>query len=510
MTQPISLDTIVGDQDQSQKLGERQMQLQHQSFGAIIILIASISAISAQDQLKDQAKITVEMKPFTLTLVNEHMKPVVNAKVTAYGLRCEELPGSWISWPKSMAGKNEYVTDDAGRIEMQYPVKLGLPGQWMTINKIDFHYRHPEYVAGNVELDPNAAAGEHRLIQGCRTLFTCVDEGGVTLKEFGVLLGGIGQSASWKLDNGELRSSGVPDGQWQTMLIAPGKDGRHRFSGVLPARYAKDKDVTIRGVKLKPGLRLTGRLSDNVPRPIKEGRVMAWCIPKPVEGRPGDTSASVAWSDEVIIEPNGTFEFPSLPLGGTIQLIAICDGWLIEGVEQGSTVGMQIKLDEAKLEENQTKEVTLAMQQAGEVEVELLTSDGKPLVGATVSAWPGQRLLLSGSTTLGDFYRSMTTIEHQIRGKEIKIQEWQPTTRYTQQTNAVGKAVIRNIPTDSPQFLVVSHDHFMPKLDNPDAQNPFNRAVTFQCKSEELTKLTVNMVPIEEDQNALSAPDKDQ
>ena len=153
---------------------------------AIFLCSISFTAVWGQDAKSKEIKIPVEMKPFKLTVVDEAEKPVKGVKVTALGVRCDESPGSWIGWPVENAGNNEFMTDENGEVEMKYPVKFGRPGQWMTINKLDFHFTHSDFVAGRVEVDPKDAKAQHGLVQGCRTLFTCVDENGVAIEDFGV------------------------------------------------------------------------------------------------------------------------------------------------------------------------------------------------------------------------------------------------------------------------------------------------------------------------------------
>jgi hypothetical protein len=468
------------------------------TFVVLLCLCSSVSVYAEDDKAKE-IKYPVEMKSFKLSLVDAADKPVKGAKVTALGVRCEESPGSWIGWPTENAGNNEYVTDDNGAVEMKYPVKFGLPGQWMTTNKLDFHFKHSDYVAGRVEVDPIAETAKHNLVQGCRTLFTCVDESGHAINEFAVLMAGVGGDADWKLSDGEARSSGVPDGKWQTMLVSPSADGQHRFSRILPARYAKGKDVTIREIPLRPGMRLSGSLSDNVPRPVEDGMVIAWCLPQPAGNTYGDENVSIGWSEETAIAADGTFEFPALPPGGSIQLIALCKGWLIRGTEGQFTSGMEIKVDEAQLAENRVAGITLPMEAAGELEVEVLGPDGMPLVGADVSTWPNQMLTKAGSQLLGVCVSTVSRMQTQITGIQAPEIDWNRPGRYIQKTDEQGKVILREIPLRKAHQLFVSFENLTANVDLPANSDPFESAVDYQCDTAERKKLTVHMVPIEEE-----------
>ena len=371
----------------------------------------------------------------------------------------------------------------------------------MTVNKIDFTCTHPDFVTGRVEFDPATGNAEHVLVKGCRTTFSCVDENGKSISKFGLVIASDGSSAAWRLTDGELRSGGVPDGNWQTMLVAPREDGLHLFSGVLPARYAKGKDFTIRNAKLRPGMRLSGQLSANVPRPVANGKVIAWCLPKPSGEVHGRENPSLGWWDETTIADDGTFDFPSLPRGGTVQLIAICNGWLISGNENIFTIGKLIETSEEELADNHVADVELPMLETGSVEVEVLGPDGKPLVGATVSTCPNQKLHLNGSTMVGACYRTIAQVESQISGRELK---WsmrdQADARYDGKTDAQGKYTLTDIPLKRNESLYITADNLRMKMEKERGNNNLNvfDGIEFQCDSKECLKLTVHMEAVTE------------
>ena len=137
------------------------------------------------------------------------------------------------------------------------------------------------------------------------------------------------------------------------------------------------------------------------------------------------------------------------------------------------------------------------MSQAGQIEVEVLGPDGKPLAGADVSTWPNQVMTLGGSTLLGECFKTINTIETQITGIQGPALDWNRPGRYIQKTNEQGKAILREIPLKHQYQIFVSYEKLTAKLDKP-ANNLFENAVQYTCDSAELKKLTVQMVPIEE------------
>ena len=457
-----------------------------------------LPSLNAQTDDPKAIKYPVEMKPFVMTLVDENGKPVKDAKVIAAGVRCEESPGSWIGWPTQNAGNNEFKSDEAGKVELKYPLKLGAPGLWMTVNKVDFSIQHPDFVSSRVEFDPALEKAEHTLVEGCRTLFSCCDENGTVIENFGVFIAG-GSSVIWKHEENEMRTSGIPDGNWQTILVSPREDGIHLFSGVLPARYAKGKDVTIRKIKMRPGMQLSGALSDNVPRPVVDGKVVAWCLPKPAGNTWEKENPSIGWWEETTIADDGSFEFPSLPRGGTVQLIAICKGWLTTGRERTFTVGQLLEIQDEDLANNNVQDVELTMEATGSVEVEVFGPDGKPLAGATVSTWPNQKLHQGGSTLVGACYRSILSIESQIAGVDNSQKFLDEVSKfYEGKTNEQGKVTLTEIPMNLPEQLFVGFDGMRMKHENEKPKDIFGQSVQVTCATTEPQKVTVRMEVIAE------------
>ncbi len=101
----------------------------------------------------------------------------------------------------------------------------------------------------------------------------------------------------------------------------------------------------MENIEVLPGVRLDGRLAEQVPRPVKNVMVMAYCAPLPIETAVDqDYVDFLIWSDWTEIREDGTFTFDSLPQKGKVQVIALCDGWI--GKTDRRTVGEQITLEE--------------------------------------------------------------------------------------------------------------------------------------------------------------------
>lgn len=468
---------------------------------ALIITSRKSNAI-AGEQDSSGSNPPIEMKPFKLTLVDEEKNPIAGAIVTAAGLRIEESPSSGCSWPTNVAPKNEFVTDQDGVVEVQYPVKFGAPGSWMTTTRLIFRVRHALFAGAEVEVDAALGKAEHRLTQGCRAVFRGVDSSGAAIRDFAVhLTAGRSGDPIWKRKPGEISSGGLPEGKLQAMLVSPSADGLHRFSDLLTFTCQPGKETALNDVELRPGMQIRGELSQNVTRPIKNGTVYVWRLPKPA-GEPYSNEPSLGWGEGASIAEDGTFEFPSLPRGGKIQLIALCDGWVVEGLEHGLVVGTEMTIDEPQLLANHMEGVIVPMKPTASAEIEVLDPDGKPLAGATVSCWPNQSMKLCGATVLGNCYPYIRVMESQIAGAPVPKADLPANPRYNQKTDEKGKVILRDIPVGAPQRLYVGHENLAMKPNSDPAEDHLR----LEFDSATLKKRTVKMVRIKESSKAENKP----
>lgn len=466
------------------------------------LIVTSQRGSALADDQASTAKTPVELKPFKLTLVDEAKNPVPGALVTAAGLRIEESPSSGCSWPTNVASKNEFVTDQNGVVEIQYPVKFGAPGSWMTTTRLIFRARHADFAGAEIEVDVASGNAMHGLTPGCRAVFRGVDSKGTAISDFAIhLTAGRSGDPIWKRKPGELSSSGLSEGKLQAMLVSPSADGVHRFSDLLTLTSRTGQEAIFNDVELRPGMQIRGELSKNVPRPIKNGTVYAWCLPKPA-GESYSDEPSLGWGERASISKEGTFEFSSLPRGGKIYFIALCDGWVVEGVENGQVIGKEMTIAPTQLLANRLDGVVLPMKPTASAEIEVLDPDGKPLRGATVSCWPNQSMKLCGATVLGNCYPYIRVMESQIAGAPVPKADLSANPRYNQKTDEKGKVILRDIPVGAPQRLHVGYENLAMK---PNA-DPYGDHIRLEFDSATLKKRTVKMVRIKESSDAVSKP----
>lgn len=468
-------------------------------YYALFVLCLFTNAICPAQEKdgENPIRVPVEMKDFQLSVVDSAGKPIVGAEVLVQGVRCQEDPGSWYAWPAANGGPMPIVpTDQDGVARFKYPSKLGSAVQFFTITTLTVNFRHANYISERAEFAVDAEKSEQVLRPGCRVTYSAVDDSGKAIEQFAAYISGPGYDAKWTLADGTIQSMAVPDGAWQTMLVSPQDDGLTLFSGVLPARYKSGSEMTIGNVTLRPGLRVQGSLSGNVPRPISDGVVVAWCQPKPTK-KAIENREAIGWSDSAVIQEDGTFEFASLPRDGRLQLIAICRGWVIEDqapLGQFKT-GVLIDLEAAHIAGNVLEGIELPMEEAGAIEVTVKHLDGSPAAGIRVGTWPNQKLEDTGTQLLGEAYPSIVRIRSQIDGT-APPNYWQQErkTRYNQTTDADGQAVLYDLPRGSWDVYVGS-DQFklVTEIKN---ENRLSPQITVDVDKAENVSLAVTVEPI--------------
>ena len=208
-------------------------------------------------------------------------------------------------------------------------------------------------------------------------------------------------------------------------------------------------------MELRPGVRVVGRVSSNVPRPITRGYVCVHAGPPAARGGDVDRQADVRrnfWLDWAPIAEDGTFEFPSLPSGFLAQFSAfandsisaqptdaafeICCKWFGENIQRNNffRYGQVLRLVGAK------SELTIQMEPAGMVRVKCTSPDGRPISGIKVDSWPNQDTI--GAAEEWIFCTKNSTIDRLRRGKQT---EWTMDAPYTAETDQAGEAVIHNL-----------------------------------------------------------------
>lgn len=308
----------------------------------------------------------------------------------------------------------------------------------------------------------------------------------------------------------DLTSDG--SSRWLRIIHVP-PEGGPWFSRLYDLGRQKGQLVTL-DLLVKPGVRVAGRVSENVPRPVVNGRVVAEvdC------GSP--LPNNWLWTTVAAIDPDGTFTL-SLPEDETLQITASCKGWAHESPARSEAGGRAdrnpflSKQFQARSERVSTPlaprsyllnaptlEVEIPMEKTSAAEVLVVDENGKPVENASVS-FPSIVVWSKGrERNFGEGTDQFTMIQDELKSGRRAPEpargnfENRP---YSAQTNSDGIAIVSELPTgardvssDTVEFSYrVSHPDFL-FGDGPYAQNPLGTA-SIRLVPGETTKMKVQL-----------------
>lgn len=277
---------------------------------------------------------------------------------------------------------------------------------------------------------------------------------------------------AWSVVGNEgLRNSQLPVHWKEAFFLAyKSEEGGFYYSGLMT--HTPVAGVTNRlDPTLRPGLPVSGKLSDEVPRPVKNGFVHVW-----------SSVAGFYWEAWTIADAEGNFSFESLPFP-TLEMAGTCNGY-VSANESSSNPSMY--RTQSKSLVVQGGKYVLKMIPDASADVLVLDPNGQPLQGATVRC--RAVLMYSGGSTLfpGGKWGTVDLLEE----GSLK--------RYTRQREALlsgrtgpnGRAIIKGLPAAKWLFLVEHPDYLMPY--DPVTTNKI-RGSFEALKSGETVQLTVRM-----------------
>lgn len=217
-------------------------------------------------------------------------------------------------------------------------------------------------------------------------------------------------------------------------------------------------------VTLKPGVRVEGRLSDEVPRPIRQGKVAAGVIRRFTATNYVSFLFLTASAE---ITPDGSFVFESLPTGETLQMVALCEGWVstpasnaeiqkfaaendLKNWNESSYMRTQVLPQLASLR-GEVIQPVIAMAKTSSCEVRVLDEQGRPVPEIHVVCYPNHHFLSGGSSMLGQVLNSLDRQQLKYGTGELRrpVLLVYPPSPYSGKTDANGVVVISGLPTGS-------------------------------------------------------------
>jgi hypothetical protein len=315
----------------------------HKLCNSVILVIVGMF-LSAYTAIAQELK-TVGDSPtvgiLPILVVDDHDTPISGVKLVPWALGSGQYHGMWGTFEgkPDVSGMDPIseMTDEDGTAEILYPILRDAKEKVKTLS-VSVRFEHLRYSCGDTKhIDvPLADDGPYKVVMTATAsidLKPLIDGKAVPLDEIYALWS---NPRSWsvegapeKLASGHLRIHGFLPSENRVLLARMVDDVVTHFSDVVvfmtTAGGQEEHDVP-----LIPANRIVGSLSDNVPRPVRQGRVVARTIPKQSDGN------NVTWMDWAEVSADGSFVFEAWPATESLQLIALCDGYIATSGEAPS------------------------------------------------------------------------------------------------------------------------------------------------------------------------------
>ena len=409
-----------------------------------------------------------QMLELKVRVVDGSGEPVANAKVTPWALRSSQGHGWWRNDDKrAEAGPKDAFTDAAGTAAVAYPYCRDRRERIRTTS-VSLHVDHPDFAyIDDLHIDVPLETSDPYVIKLAA---------GVPL-EVRPLLNGESANLdnvfmlwsdgrSWqsgstpqKSVDGALRIPAMPPGENSVLLVNLDGDRATHFSVITDFKLASGEPKRI-NVPLRPSVRVRGVLSDNVPRPVRAGRVKAWTL------EPADAANNrVNWWTWAVIQPDGTFAIDGWPADEPIQLIALCDGYQATSGSAPDCVKSPPDPKEDPFNRPQVfrpksdKQIELAMTPLARCVVTAIDEDEKPVAGVSVESWPNVCWWNNGSQI---YCHPLVRGERMLRERDYNnvLDEAFPQP-FKAETDAKGKATLE-LPAGNELLAVTSEIFELP------------------------------------------------
>lgn len=450
-------------------------------------------------------------------MTNSDGEAVADATITPSGMRTRVERSSHRGWSENRHGPRPKVTtDEHGLAEIQCP-KFVFEGR--ELGEVTWLVEHEDYVTFRqdrpVDDDPVRISLENGRLMIISAVNAESDQQ-VTANLHAVLSGSGGADEWTQLKNGMLISRTVDRKRGLLRVVHIPEKGSTTFSEILDLfEYGVKRRVRLKDVRLHMGVRLEGMIDAQVPRPIQNGTVSLWTMPREESD---DDENKITWTDWATINADGSFIFESLPRGDIGQMIAACDGWVcdVPTAKELKAVGLSPDISQwlgsrvvpqvAELDSD-VLATTIRMQRTASCRVTVVDPDGHPLAGVSVDMWPNQVWLNRGSQRVGAgsssrAYLSLTDEQRRLTQSQNghrKIIEFgvrsPDVNRYSANTDTDGVAVIHTLPggdDDIPrsESILLSHDDY----DHPiDGIGGLRRETSVALRRGEMTEVTIRM-----------------
>jgi hypothetical protein len=441
---------------------------QCRTAAAATVIAALWTLTSARTASAADAPPVQEMNSLPVRVVDPAGQPVAGAKVIPWALRCSQGHGWWRPDGFGRSNPPELFTNEEGRVEVPYP-QYAVPAERVRTTQVTLSIDHPEYayvMYGNIDV-PRIETEPHtiELARGAVVeIVPEVDGKAIPLDDI-YLMWSDGRAdipgiAPQVTEDGALRLPPIPAGPAKILVVRL-DGGRATHFGEIADLELADGQTVRREVELQPALRVEGKLSENVPRPVKNGRISYRALPDSPSG-----NSDGEWFSWRPVAEDGTFVIDGWPVGKALQLVALCDGFSAEtGKPPADSVAERnsatLSRPQLFLADELDRPLVIPMTALASCEIEVVNEEGMPLsdvkVGSNPSVhwWYNMSQIYCGPLVSGEKYLV-------DRAYRASVDKRYPDTFST--TTAGGGHAVLQIPASTDNLYAKQVDYELPIL----------------------------------------------
>lgn len=390
-----------------------------------------------------------QMIELPVRVIDPAGNPVADAKIFPWALRSSQGHGPWANDPRERAkiAPQEVVTNANGEATVLYPQLRDVAEGVQTIG-VSLQVDHPEFAyADDLHIDvPLEEDGpyEIKLGEGKPIIIRPLVDGAAEVPGDLIALWSDGRSwrpdaAIEKLADGSLKIPALPLGKNSVLLVKLDGERATHFSKITDFELSAGKTESL-DVPLRPGIRVRGALSQNVPRPVSGGRIKVETLPPSAEDY-----NRVMWFTWAPINPDGTFTIESWPAGEPMQLIALCDGYMADSGKAPAVVNnprdsQDDFYNRPQVFETLDQPIEVAMSPLQSCIARAVDEEGTPVAGVQVLAGPNVGWWNHGSQI---YCHPLVRGERLLRNRNYYSSEDKGLPQpFTAETNAQGEATL--------------------------------------------------------------------
>ncbi len=485
-----------------EKTGHWNWRYSAMGFGLVglLFIVATGCQISKNAPQEANAPTNTKFEKVLVVVQDQDGKPIEGATISPSGFRVKGIhsPDAY-GWKGNKSGPAEKaVTDQNGKAWVRYPV-MGIPEEKELTGALIFGVSHPGFASADIQT--YFVDGQEKPIQLSRAArFEASAYFGADHQPVTDLIPIIVPDSSHTNENGVLVFDTLSPGTHVIQLMGRLPSGEIVYSDATDFSAEVGKPCIL-SLEMKPGIRLEGRIDDQVARPVKNGRVMIsvrasqfypssdivedYYAP---DDKYGGYTARQFWHSYRPINEDGTFVFESVP-PVEADVVVLGDGFVskttgqlrnrINGIVPTNTLAMPIP-QAFPLSAPVTK-IEVVTEPAATLEFTATTKSGQPIEGVWLGMYP------SVFRMWGPFAWNKKSSEEPYR----QIPQL-PDPVFSGKTDKEGKLVLANLPAEI-RGLDVDDPKYQVPVQQPKGWR--DRYIRIKFLPGETNNLTVAMEP---------------